>query len=101
MNDKLKNVEIEDLIESGELDNAVNILYPLFQHYGWKWGDHIPDRFELRNKIVDLAQELVDNDIRSISTGRLHVYWSENATIGVTLELANFFMGVEYLEDEE
>lgn len=87
-------MDIHSTDQHQAVEQAVNILYPLFQHYGWTWFDvGVPSRDDITKRVNEAVDKLISNDsIDEESSGRITVVRNrELDSIEIKLDLVTVF----------
>lgn len=87
------------------IDNAVNILFPIFKTYGWIWQGWQPTRADIKEKVyslVDSCFSMLSNDDEMLdavsSSGRLTVRvekWGDGHDVTICLNVGQFYVELD------
>lgn len=88
---KYTRADLEDILEYPVMERILDTLYPMFQHYGWTWGDKVPTRDEIEETIYQLTGNMLERGDDYTSSGRICINRLGD-TIEVSLELGEFYL---------
>ena len=83
--------DTEEILDYPEMEKTLNVLYPLFQQYGWTWGDKVPNRDEIQETIESLVKGMLNRGGDFTSSGRLTVN-NMGDSVTVSLEIGEFYL---------